>query len=273
MTEEKKEFDSERSGFGTLEWSEHSENVCKGCSHLCLYCFAAHNAARFKWRPREEWGREELTKKALRTSYPKRTGQIMFPTTHDITPGTLEASTRFLKLMLAAGNQVLIVSKPHLECVQHLCAELSAFRNQIMFRFTIGSMDSGVTSFWEPCAPLPAERLESLQHAYTSGYRTSVSCEPLLGGLATAQAILAHVRPFVTDSVWIGKMNRIRSRVDISDPAIEKQVAAIESEQTDDRIIAMHELLKSDPLIYWKDSIKKVVTKEASLGQERKETI
>ncbi len=59
------DFDDKRKGTGTNEWSERTENIQRGCSHNCLYCYASSNAVRFKLRDRNDWEREELTKKAF----------------------------------------------------------------------------------------------------------------------------------------------------------------------------------------------------------------
>ena len=223
-----KVFDIDRAGTGTAEWAEKNENISRGCSNNCLYCYAAQNSARFKQRPRTEWEREEFTKKAYITSYPARDGVIMFPSAHDVTPFNVDAYLRVAKLILASGNRLLIVSKPRIDCIRRLVAELTSFQEQIMFRFTIGSIDAAVTSFWEPGAPPPAERLQALKLAYDAGYRTSVSGEPLLGGVGTALSVIDAVRPWVTDTVWIGKMNKMRQRVDMSSDRNAAEVMAIE---------------------------------------------
>lgn len=257
-------FDSERKGSGTHEWAEVNENIGRGCSHSCLYCYAATNAKRFKQRERADWAREELTKRAFITSYPKREGVIMFPTAHDITPFNVDAYIRVAKLMLQAGNKLLIVSKPHLGVITQLCQEFVAHKDNILFRFTIGTTDHATALFWEPGAPLPAERFKALEVAYANGFRTSISAEPLLGGLETAQALLVAVRPFVTDTVWIGKLNKARSRVDMTDPQTAQAVLDIERAQTDAEVLRMVDALDGDPLVRWKDSVSEVVARRAS---------
>ena len=56
----------------------------------------------------------------------------MFPSTHDITPFYLPAALVTLKALLDKGNKVLIVTKPHMECITPLCAELAIYREQIL---------------------------------------------------------------------------------------------------------------------------------------------
>lgn len=254
-------FDAPRTGTGTAEWAERTENIQRGCSNGCLYCYAAHNANRFKLRARADWEREELTKKAEMTSYPRRDGVVMFPSAHDITPGNIDAYLRVAKLILAAGNRLLIVSKPRLECIRRVVAELAAYHPQVMFRFTIGTMDPDVASFWEPGAPAPQERVEALRLGFEAGFRTSVSAEPLLGSVETAVDVLAAVRPYVTDTVWIGKLNKARQRVDLTIQRNSAEVERIEAQQSDVEVVRLYERLAGDPMVRWKDSIVEVLAK------------
>ena len=251
-------FDANRTGTGTAEWSEQTENISKGCINDCLYCYAAANAVRFKQRERSEWPIEALTKKADIKSYPKRNGVIMFPSSHDITPYNLEVYTRVAKLVLQAGNQLLIVSKPRLECIEHLIAELVPWKAQILFRFTIGSLDATMCKFWEPGAPCPDERIRALKLAHGCGYQTSVSIEPMLEGLDMTCDIVEEVEDCVTETIWIGKMNKPRQRVD---KYYLEGVFRVEHQQRDSEILDLYDLLKGHAKVRWKDSIKGVVSR------------
>lgn len=258
------EFQINRTGTGTGEWAEHNENIQRGCVNGCLYCYAGNNAHRFKLRMRTDWEREELTKNAERTTYPLRKGVIMFPTAHDITAFNLDAFTRQASLMLGRGNKLLIVSKPRIDCIAHLVEAFGQYKAQILFRFTIGTMDVGVARFWEPGAPSPAERITALQIAHSAGYRTSISAEPLLGGCDTAIDVLNAVRPYITDTVWIGKMNKIRTRVDQKIAENRMQCDRIEQLQGDDEILRLVEALTGDPLVRWKDSVQDVIARNTA---------
>jgi DNA repair photolyase len=260
-----KTFGSERAGTGTAEWSEVNENICIGCPHNCLYCYAATNANWHGYRKRNDWTREALTKRADITSYPARDGVIMFPSTHDVTPFNLAAYIRVALLMLNKGNKLLIVSKPHLECVEKMCSKFACFKDQILFRFTIGSMNAGTCKFWEPGAPSPQERVNCLRVAQGVGYRTSVSIEPILGGIQHAMEVIESVFPYVTDTIWVGKMNKARSRV----PAeFRPQVIAVETAQNDDAIMALVGTYEHDPKIKWKDSIKEVIERNRPVDND-----
>lgn len=200
-------FNHNRTGTGTREWSEHSFNVGCGCSNNCLYCYARANALRYKKiNHHEEWKSEVVSEKAIERAGIKHNGVIMFPTTHDITPIYLEPSVIALKMMLAAGNQVLIVSKPRFECIKRLCLELAPYKEQILFRFTIGTMDNFLLRTWEPGAPASVERLGAIALAKNQEYQTSVSMEPFLGDVKNVIETFNILEPFVTEKIWIGKM-------------------------------------------------------------------
>ena len=166
--------------FGTREWANHNENIISGCSHDCRYCYAKSMAIRFRRKTVGTWNEEKVNTVKLSKRFQKRDGRIMFPTSHDIIPENLDACLLFLGKILGAGNEVLIVSKPHIECVKILCERLSEYRRQILFRFTIGSANNDTLRFWDQHAPGFEERLESLAYAHRMGFATSVSCEPLL---------------------------------------------------------------------------------------------
>jgi len=187
----------------------------------------------------------------------------MFPTTHDVLPQFLGECLQVMRNILAADNDLLIVSKPHLSCIERVCTELRMWRDRVLFRFSIGAVNDSILSYWEPGAPLFEERFASLRHTQREGYTTSVSMEPLLDAKNVA-AIVGVLSPHVTDSIWIGKMNQVRSRV--TPGTAEAEITRIEHGQTDEEVRAIYESLKSHPLIRWKESYKAVLGLE--LAQE-----
>ena len=184
----------------------------------------------------------------------------MFPTAHDITEKNIDACLVVLKKMLAAGNDLLIVSKPCIPCVERLCSELEPFRDQIVFRFSIGSASSAVLKFWEPGAPTFRQRLACLKAAYLRDFKTSVSCEPMLDD--RIDRVVNAVHEYVTDSIWLGKINRLRSILPQNCPHDKDAVRKGETlmaAQNDDAIRVLYARYCDDPKIKWKDSIKKVI--------------
>ena len=198
MKNDKTAFDENRTGKGTKEWSDFSYNICLGCEHECLYCYAKSQRCRFDERMRRPgvWKRQWLnpTRKALGAEVGAK-GVVMFPTTHDITPRFLKRSLKTIKNLLA-NNQVLIVSKPHLLVVRALCKELADRKKDILFRFTIGSLNKSTCVFWEPGAPPRRERIAALKHAFDRGFSTSVSIEPMLEDREGICELVAEVEPY-----------------------------------------------------------------------------
>jgi DNA repair photolyase len=182
----------------------------------------------------------------------------MTPSSHDITPGNLAGSLIVLEKLLKIGNRVLIVSKPHLDCIREICQQFEGYRDRILFRFTIGSWDDSVLSFWEPGAPTYAERIASLQYAYAQGFQTSVSVEPMLDS-GNIDQLITEVLPFVTETIWIGKMNHLTRLAKNADAQLLSAIQHIEVGQTDDFIRAIYHRHKLNSNIRWKASIKKVV--------------
>jgi DNA repair photolyase len=132
-------------------------------------------------------------------------------------------------------------------------------KDRILFRFTIGSANDEVLSFWEPGAPSFRERLGSLKLAYHHGFETSVSCEPMLDD--GIEDVVAAVEDYVTDAIWIGKANKLASRLSLNKAPAEIVQAGrlLEDSQSNARIEQLFTKLGDHPKIKWKDSIKQVV--------------
>ncbi len=254
---------------GTREWATHNVNWWTGCPHGCLYCYARNNALRFqRLSDGAAWATNQSVRvKEILRSRAKLAGRIMAPTTHDITPDNVGESIAVLLKLLRAGNELLIVSKPHPTCVNAMMGAFGCeFHGQITWRFTIGWLSERVGLFWEPGAPLVGERLACLHAAWSRGYHTSVSMEPLLEPERVGE-LVKTVRPYVNDSIWIGMANRLRERTKWCHGAfgakdvarLDVEIERIEAGQTPQRVREIYAMLKDDPLIRWKDSYKKIL--------------
>lgn len=209
--------------------------------------------------PNEDcWSQMVVNWNAVNRKQKKYNGIVMFPSGHDITPSVLSPCLSTISHIIEAGNRILIVSKPHVECVKAICREFEDSRKQILFRFTIGADDDNVLGYWEANAPVFLERLESLNYAWSSGFATSVSIEPMLDRPNIVR-LVKLLSLFVTDSIWIGKMNQISKRVKVVTEEDRQQVEKIIRGQTNAEIKAVYEELKCRPEIRWKESIKQVV--------------
>lgn len=263
---------NEKQVFGTYEWAVENANFISGCSHNCKYCYSREMAIRFKRKTSLNWQNEEVNFKQLEKNAKKVDGVIMFPSSHDITPENLTNSIKFLKKLLNQDNEILIVTKPHLVVIKTICKEFKAYKNKILFRFTIGSNNSETLKFWEPNAPDYEERKQCLIYAYKKGFSTSVSCEPMLDD--NIIELVEELTPFVTNSIWLGKMNFLLRRLNMNGindlETIEKAKKLIEI-QSDENIKKLYDHLSTNDKVKWKESIKKVVKIEISTikGQDK----
>jgi DNA repair photolyase len=233
--------------------------IANGC--IAHNCYARSNAIRFRIiQNKDEWTKIRLSRGKLdEPTYNLCGKRIMFPTSHDIFPEFIDETVKYLEGWLKYDNEILIVSKPHLDCIKKICDDLKKYKKQIVFRFTIGSYDNSVLKFWEAEAPNFEERFDSLKYAFSGGFVTSVSCEPFLDG--NIIALVEKLLPFISDSIWIGKMNKIRERVDLKGWTQNDLnfLNLVEKSQTDEKIHEIYNKLKDNPKVKWKDSIKQIM--------------
>jgi len=192
---------------GTKEWADSNVNCYKGCSNNCRYCYAKIMAIRFKRATNDTWKKMELNIKNVEKGYHKRKGRVMFPTSHDITEESLENCLIVLRKLVQAGNEVLVTTKPRINCLKQICENFGDFKDKIQFRFTITSFDDKKLKFWEPNAPTYDERLESLKYAFNKKFKTSVSIEPFLDEDPGILLELLWTYGAPPIDVWIGSMN------------------------------------------------------------------
>ncbi|NIO36124.1 hypothetical protein GTO27_00290 [Candidatus Bathyarchaeota archaeon] len=196
----------------------------------------------------------EICDDALEKVFKKRPGRVMFPSTHDIFDFSpyKEACFTVLRRLLESENDVLITSKPKLTVIQDIDRQFRRFIEQMQFRFTITSNSDELLEFWEPNAPRFKERLSSLEYAYRRGFRTSVSIEPFLDYDPTE--LIETVRPFTTESIWIGRMNYIPC-TNISRSERSHYVRVRRNYETA-HLYKIFEEFNGQPLIRFKDSIR-----------------
>ena len=194
---------------GTRELSDISLNIQKGCTNGCVYCYACYNALRWQHIAEpEEWAEPVYYRDKINKDYRLRKGKvIMFPTTHDITPMNITKVMIVLHKVLAAGNKVLITTKPNFQCVVTMVREFINYKDQIEFLFTIGSIhDSRIRDF-ESNSPDIADRMDSLTLAFKQGYNTSVIIEPWLDTPVSLVSLIQKVQDSVNRNIWIGPCN------------------------------------------------------------------
>ena len=203
---------------------------------------------------REDW--------FIKTMKPRK-GRIMFPSTHDISVYNIDHSISFIKRHLERGNSFLLVTKPQLDCVKQICAKLNRYSDKIMFRFSIGSSIESVLRYWEPNASSYEERCSCIKFAYSNGFQTSLSCEPMLD--KHPDIIIKELEEFITDSIWLGKPNFLLRRLKINgqlDVTASKKAKDLIESLNDEFIYNLYENYKDNPKVKWKESLKKVLKLE-----------
>lgn len=246
------------------DWTNKGLNLVEGCQHGCRYCYGKAMSIKFRHKSSTHWDKPTICAKRLGMEHKKTKEVVQFPSMHDIHPENLSECVFFLKRYLSVGNKVLIVSKPHKECIERLCKELGPYKNQIEYRFTIGSTDSGVLKFWEPHAPDYDKRLHSLKHAFEQGYVTSVSGEPMLDN--AIEKVVEATLPFVRTQVWIGLPNRLLYRMKVNgfeDADSLEKANDLLGWLSDDRIIEIYNRYKGNSKIAFKSEIRAVVERMA----------
>ena len=237
---------------GTREWAEHNRNCIEGCENDCIYCYAKGMAIRFKRRTKGNWHEMKRNSAAYQATR-KVNGRIMFPTSHDLHIEHAEWWMPFLRDLLTNGNEVLIVSKPRFDAIRFICSTMLAFRDQIEFRFTIGTNDEESRKFWEPGAPPISERLDALMYAHGMKYPTSVSMEPLL--MMNPAPFIRTFEDYVTGTIWIGTMNHLE-QIDIPNRRYYHTIRSINSRE---HMQMVYDSLKDNSKIRWKDSVQKLL--------------
>ena len=259
--------------FGTKEWADENFNTHYACKHACWYCYAWCEAYQRQRDYRKDWGnrmeRRDYWNKGWQTREDGYT--IMYPTTHDILPEIMEEAFQAIRNMLEANINLLMVSKPHFEVIKNLVDSFPNYKTgqpKITLRFTIGTDNNGLLSFWEPNAPDFEERFKSLQYAYEKGFYTSVSMEPFFPPKNDTTekdvdrfiGLVEKLLPYVKGTLWIGKMNHIPVNVQRGQPLTDSQKSKIIALKEFYKWANIYDLVKyfySNDKVKWKESIKK----------------
>jgi DNA repair photolyase len=240
-------------------------SIQRGCENNCRYCYAKHDCIfRHKRCQINEWIRPFVNQKLVDKRYGKYLKPIMFPSTHDITELNMSECVIVIKKLLAKGNTITIVSKPRWTVIPLIAEALIDWKEQITFRFTIGSTHDETLRFWEPGASGFEERLRCLQYCFCKGYKTSVNCEPYLDGLV--HLVYEATAEFVNESFWIGVMKKFKPRVDrkaISRTDWNDFVRPMLAASTDKAVQAIYDTMKDKPFVVFKDSVRKIIGLEA----------
>ena len=245
---------------GFRDWTEPENNInfCTGCENNCVYCFAKFMAYHRRQVKEGHWHEMIIRGKDVDKKRKLHKGIVGFPSTHDILPINIEAYLIVLGKLLRSGNEVLVVSKPRFDCIKCICEAAQFFRDKILFRFTIGAMNDGILSFWEPNAPSYDERKKCLKYAFNMGFRTSVSMEPMLDS-RNIEALIEDLLQFVSEDIWLGTMNHISRIKKGADERLLPELKNIEHGQTTEKLLAIDKIYENNPKIKWKSEALKII--------------
>lgn len=260
---------------GTREWAKKNINVVLGCSHDCRYCYGADMALRLgRIEKREDWATEKPVDKNLMKCMRKYKGVVMFPTTHDVTPGTLDLCTVALQQLLNIGNRVLLCTKADIGCLRHILEHCHPWQEQLEVRITCGTLNTHLAGYWEPGAPSPQERMDALMCASAKGWRTSVSAEPCLSWLEPdVDELVAKACRRGAETVWLGLMNRMATRVapDHGDAGHGQAMRfRMGQGQREPMVQAAYDRLHENPAIRWKKEVRDLLGLPGCDGEGRR---
>ena len=71
--------------------------------------------------------------------------------------------------------------------------------------------------------------------------------------------LISELLPYVTDAIWIGKMNHLGRFEKNADLAMKRAIVKVRYDQTDSAIKSIYSRHRDNPMIKWKKEIKKVV--------------
>ena len=165
-----------------LEYSPLACNIYIGCEHACKYCYAPRcmkrdkeqfHSARVERKDAIKNLRHDLAE--LREKEDLR--EILFcfvadPYSRDENPLTTEA----LKVCREFDHPFQILTKGGLRAV----VDFDLYSDQDTFASTLTFIDEEKSSYYEPGAPLPSDRIAALRLAHLRGIRTWVSFEPVI---------------------------------------------------------------------------------------------
>lgn len=231
---------------GTLEWMPHSFNCVLGCANNCRYCYA-RRIKKDRFKQTQDWSKEILLDRMKEASKLYK-GGVMFPTAHDITAQNYEHCAKHLKELIGSGNKVLIVSKMCEYVARRFCIDFSPSEN-IEFRLTMNCVDD----YWQQGSPYYMRTIGALVDLQESGFKTSISFEPMLCHPDYIVRKLLR-NDFVKrrlDSIWFGCLTGYKLN-----PAIPEEKAILELYKPENlkRIYAQY---KDDPKINFKESFRR----------------
>lgn len=254
---------------GLWQWVTWYSNWVKGCKNACKYCYQmTKEVCRFNRMTYDEWQNFKVKDPVIRFNNGKTIKKVkklegwgVLPGTHDVFPEILDESITYIREHLEIGNNLILVTKPRLECVKSIMEEFEEYKDQILFRFTITSNDDNLLEFWEPNASRFDERELCLSLAFREGFQTSVSIEPFLD--KTLIPLIDVLAPHISEVLWVGAMNHLKRISKLVNPKSSEFQYVKKITSMDNLIKIIGQINKLHPLvkekIQYKDSFDKAL--------------
>ncbi|MFQ6116114.1 MAG: radical SAM protein [bacterium] len=248
------------------QWAKMGYNIMDSktdCPQKCRYCYVLawkirmdkDNFSLPSYEDIEDLGREEfvLDERRAKSNWTVRRKPrlYIFASTHDIFPEMVDAYIKKARNIIETGSEILIVTKPRIDCIKTICEALADYKDKLMLICTITSDKEEVLKYWEPFAPTYSERKDSLIYAFRKGFKTSVSMEPYL---SDPRPVIKDLRDYVTHAIWLGRMNHCR-QLEFEKEQYEKIDDLYSSEYIKQLIIDLWE----DEKVYFKYSMMRTV--------------
>ena len=183
----------------------------------------------------------------------------MYPSTHDIIE-PVNMHVTHISNMIKSGYLVLVVTKAKYSTIKQLANKLIANKNSILFRITIGSSNNDILKIWEPNASTFDNRLKTLKYLSKNGFKTSVSCEPILD--INIYKVVESTLPYITENLWLGLPNKLRHRVSINTENNETYMKLANNlihTLNNDFVKLLYKRYSTNSKIKWNKSIKDIV--------------
>jgi DNA repair photolyase len=242
------------------QWAKQGTNIIKSstnCPNLCRYCYVqAWKIRKDKMElPDIEDARAQFVcddvrveKKWMVRKNPK---MFIFPSTHDIFEEMVEKYISVAKKIMDSGCEIILVSKPRMNCIKRICEELRHYKDKITMVFTISSHNNQILKKYEPFAPSYEERSECLKYAFEHGYETSISMEPLLDDPYT---VINELDKYVSRCIWIGSLNHCKEL-----KFTKEMMKKVTDTTNKEYLMNLISNLRGNPKVYWKYKIMRLV--------------
>jgi len=189
------------------EYRELACNLYTGCDHGCVYCYAPQVLKRdrsiyhVEAKPRTDILRK-LKNDAAWFAGEER--QVLFCFSCDPYQAVdveYGLTRQAIQLCHTAGLRVCTLTKGGRRALR----DLDLFTPQDAFASTLTTLDDAESSYWEPGAALPGDRIETLRKFHAAGIPTWVSLEPVIDP-ETVYQIIHRTHTFV-DEFKVGVLN------------------------------------------------------------------